>query len=156
MPFPVCQTVMAALAITSSSHNRSERRFARIEDETQKAAGAGRRTGRSWFRFDHERAAAGTLNSSFDVLRQIRDDIVSGVFEPNDRLKFEDLRDRYRASIGTLREALLHLFSEGFVRSESNRGFTVAPVSAADLMDITELRVQFEKQALEDSIQSWR
>ena len=33
---------------------------------------------------------------SFDVLRQIREDIVSGVFEPNERLKFEDLRDRYR------------------------------------------------------------
>ena len=97
-------------------------------------------------------APRGDVESSFDVLRQIRDDIVSGVFEPNERLKFEDLRDRYRASIGTLREALLHLLSEGFVRSESNRGFTVAPVSAADLMDITELRVQFEIQALEDSI----
>lgn len=90
--------------------------------------------------------------SSFDVLRQIREDIVSGMFEPNERLKFEDLRDRYEASIGTLRESLLHLLSEGFVRSESNRGFTVAPVSVADLIDITELRVQFEIQALEDSI----
>jgi DNA-binding GntR family transcriptional regulator len=90
--------------------------------------------------------------SSFDVLRQLREDIVSGAFQPNERLKFEDLRDRYQASIGTLRESLLHLLSEGFVRSESNRGFTVAPVSMADLMDITELRVQFETQALEDSI----
>jgi DNA-binding GntR family transcriptional regulator len=90
--------------------------------------------------------------SSFDVLRQIREDIVSGEFQPNERLKFEDLRDRYQASIGTLRESLLHLLSEGFVRSESNRGFTVAPVSIADLMDITDLRVQFEVQALEDSI----
>lgn len=90
--------------------------------------------------------------SSFDVLRKIRDDIVSGMFEPNERLKFEHLRGRYRASIGTLREALLHLLSEGFVRSESNCGFTVAPVSVADLMDITELRVQFEIQALEDSM----
>lgn len=90
--------------------------------------------------------------SSFDILRKIRDDIVSGMFEPNERLKFEHLRGRYRASIGTLREALLHLLSEGFVRSESNCGFTVAPVSVADLMDITELRVQFEIQALEDSM----
>jgi GntR family carbon starvation induced transcriptional regulator len=90
--------------------------------------------------------------SSFDVLRQMREDIVAGVFEPNERLKFENLRERYTASIGSLRESLLHLLSEGFVRSEVNRGFTVAPVSIADLMDITELRVQFEKQALENAI----
>jgi DNA-binding GntR family transcriptional regulator len=91
-------------------------------------------------------------NGSFDVLRQMREDIVAGVFEPNERLKFENLRERYGASVGTLRESLLHLLSEGFVRSEVNRGFTVAPVSVDDLMDITELRVQFERQALEDAI----
>jgi hypothetical protein len=39
-----------------------------------------------------------------------------------------------------LREALLHLLSEGFVRSEVNRGFTVAPVSLSDFTDITKLR----------------
>ena len=90
--------------------------------------------------------------SSFEVLRQMREDILAGVFEPNERLKFENLRERYTASIGSLREALLHLLSEGFVRSEANRGFTVAPASIADLMDITELRVQFENQALEDAL----
>jgi DNA-binding GntR family transcriptional regulator len=89
---------------------------------------------------------------TFDVLRNIRADIVSGVFTPNERLKFEDLRDRYEASVGTLREALLQLHSEGFVRSETNRGFTVAPVSVADLMDITRLRIQFEVEAIEESI----
>ena len=96
--------------------------------------------------------ASETSGPAFDVLRNIRDDIVAGVFEPNERLKFEDLRDRYGASVGTLRESLLHLLSEGFVRSETNRGFTVAPVSVADLMDITQLRVQFETQALADAI----
>lgn len=89
---------------------------------------------------------------AFDVLRRIREDILAGVFKPNQRLKFEDLRDRYSASVGSLRESLLHLLSEGFVRSEMNRGFTVAPVSVADLMDITQLRVHFELQALKDAI----
>lgn len=96
--------------------------------------------------------ASDTSGPSFDILRSIRDDIVAGVFEPNERLKFDDLRDRYVASVGTLRESLLHLMSEGFVRSETNRGFTVAPVSVADLNDITQLRVQFETQALADAI----
>jgi DNA-binding GntR family transcriptional regulator len=91
-------------------------------------------------------------DTPFEVLRQIREDILCGKLEPNQRLKFDDLRARYDASIGTLREALLHLLSEGFVRSEANRGFTVAPVSYADLMDIARLRIQFEKQALADAI----
>src|SRR4051794_22932709 len=89
---------------------------------------------------------------TFDVMRKMREDIVSGVFQPNERLKFEDLRDRYDSSVGTLREALLHLLSEGFVRSEANRGFTVAPVSLEDFTDITKLRIQFEVQALEEAI----
>ncbi len=89
---------------------------------------------------------------AFEVLRNIREDIVTGVFQPNERLKFDDLRDRYDASIGTLREALLHLLSEGFVRSEAYRGFTVASVSLEDFADITRLRIQFERQAIEDAI----
>jgi DNA-binding GntR family transcriptional regulator len=75
-----------------------------------------------------------------DILRRMREDILCGILAPDRRLKFDDLRARYDASIGALREALLHLQSEGFVRSETNRGFTVAPVSLADLMDITKLR----------------
>jgi GntR family carbon starvation induced transcriptional regulator len=96
--------------------------------------------------------ASDTSGNVFDVLRKIRDDILAGVFQPNERLKFEVLRHRYGGSIAMLRESLLHLLSEGFVRSETNRGFTVAPVSLADLVDITELRVQFETKALGDAI----
>lgn len=96
--------------------------------------------------------ALATSGPAFDVLRSMRNDIVCGLYQPDERLKFDDLRERYSASVGTLRESLLHLMSEGFVRCEANRGFTVAPVSVADLMDITRLRVQFEMQALEDSI----
>jgi DNA-binding GntR family transcriptional regulator len=84
----------------------------------------------------------------------MRRDILSGVFKPGERLKTEALRGRYHVSVGSLREALLHLLSEGLVRSEMNRGFTVAPASVADLMDITSLRIEFEIQALADAIKS--
>jgi GntR family transcriptional regulator, carbon starvation induced regulator len=98
------------------------------------------------------RNASGQEPVPFDVLRQMREDILAGQFRPNQRLKFEELRARYEASVGTLREGLRHLLSEGLVRAEINRGFTVAPVSAADFLDITALRVQFESQALADAI----
>ena len=87
-----------------------------------------------------------------DVVQRLREDILSGTLQPEQRLKFEELRFRYAASVATLREALLHLVSEGLVQSEQNRGFAVAPVSVADFQDITERRVEFEKQAIADSI----
>jgi GntR family carbon starvation induced transcriptional regulator len=87
-----------------------------------------------------------------DVVQRLREDILSGTLQPEQRLKFEELRIRYEASVATLREALLNLVSEGLVQSEQNRGFAVAPVSIADFRDITELRVEFEKQSIADSI----
>ncbi|MES2534281.1 MAG: GntR family transcriptional regulator [Pseudomonadota bacterium] len=72
---------------------------------------------------------------------------------PGDKLKFEELRERYQTSVGTLREALNALESEGLVISEKNRGFQVAPVSVAELVDITELRVELQRKALQLSIE---
>lgn len=87
-----------------------------------------------------------------DLLQRMRKDILAGTFVPGQRLKTDGLRAMYDVSVGTLREALLHLVSEGLVCSETNRGFSAAPVSVADLADITELRIQFEIQALTDAI----
>lgn len=88
----------------------------------------------------------------FDLLQSMRADIISGLLEPGQRLKFDELQSRYSASIGLLREALRHLLSQGLVQLEANRGFSVAPVSVADFLDITELRIKFESMALADAI----
>lgn len=88
-----------------------------------------------------------------DLRDRLRKDIVSCELAPGQRLKFEELRARYDAGIGSLREALMQLGADGLVVGESNRGFCVAPVSIADLEDITELRVDIEKKALTQSIQ---
>lgn len=87
-----------------------------------------------------------------DLRARLREDIINCSLTPGQRLKFEELRTRYDAGIGSLREALLQLESDGLVITESNRGFCVAPVSIADLEDITELRVDIERKALTDSI----
>jgi DNA-binding GntR family transcriptional regulator len=89
---------------------------------------------------------------SEDVAQRLQEDILSGSLMPEQRLKFDELRETYKASVASLREALQRLVSAGMVRSEQNRGFTVAPVSLADFLDITELRVQFEIQAMAASI----
>jgi DNA-binding GntR family transcriptional regulator len=83
-----------------------------------------------------------------DLRARLREDTINGVLAPGQRLKVEDLRGRYSASVGSLRETLMQLVSEGFVITEANRGFCVAPVSIADLDDITNRRVDLECQAL--------
>lgn len=88
-----------------------------------------------------------------DIRETMREDILGCTLKPGQRLKIEDLRKRYDASVGTLREALVQLVSEGLVQTEANRGFAVAPVSVADLMDITELRVDLECKALGGAMQ---
>jgi DNA-binding GntR family transcriptional regulator len=90
--------------------------------------------------------------SAVDLRAQLRKDIVGCELAPGQRLKFEELRTRYDAGIGSLREALMQLEADGLVVAESNRGFCVAPVTVADLEDITELRVDIEKKALTQSI----
>lgn len=90
--------------------------------------------------------------ATFDVLRRMREDILCCVLKPNQRLRFGELRQRYDTSVGTLREALSHLVSEGLARTEAGRGFSVAPISLADFLDLSELRVYLETRTLADAI----
>ncbi|MEO9636272.1 MAG: FCD domain-containing protein [Parasphingorhabdus sp.] len=91
--------------------------------------------------------------ASFDVYRSLRHDIIANNLKPDQRLRFDALKQAYQAGVGTLREALSHLVSDGLVRTEVGRGFRVAPVSVTDLMDVTEWRIEFEVRAVTASIQ---
>jgi DNA-binding GntR family transcriptional regulator len=90
---------------------------------------------------------------STDLRVRMREDTISGVLAPGQRLKLDELRGRYNASVGSLREALVQLVSEGFVTAESNRGFCVSMISLKDLDDITNMRVDLERKAITQSLQ---
>lgn len=92
---------------------------------------------------DHKRETRGS-----DVLQRMRNDILSCKLKPGDKLRFEALRDRYEVSFSTLREALARLSAEQLVLSEGQRGFAVAPVSVANLKDLTNARVLVERESL--------
>ena len=83
-----------------------------------------------------------------DVLQRMRADIISCALKPGAKLRFESLRDMYAVSFSTLREALSRLVAEGLVVAEDQRGFVVAPVSIADLNDLTDVRVLVERECL--------
>ncbi|WP_334065970.1 GntR family transcriptional regulator [Nereida ignava] len=91
-----------------------------------------------------------TVGSS--TYERIKHDIIFGKLAPGAKLKLDGLRDRYAASVSTLRETLNRLASEGFVQAAEQRGFFVRPVSADDLTEIAELRILLECSALETSI----
>ncbi|MBY6092298.1 GntR family transcriptional regulator [Maritimibacter alkaliphilus] len=84
--------------------------------------------------------------------RRIRLHIVSGQLKPDEKLKLDDLRQVYGASVTTLRELLNRLAVEELVTAEGQRGFRVAPVSRAELQDLADLRILLETHALRQSI----
>src|SRR5579872_2820386 len=74
-----------------------------------------------------KRSADQTLTAS--ALNRIRSDIIACRLMPDERLRFEALRERYGMGVSPLREALMRLEAEGLVRLEQNKGFRVSEVS---------------------------
>jgi DNA-binding GntR family transcriptional regulator len=95
-------------------------------------------------------APAPTLSGA--VLEGLRRDILECRWAPGARLRFEALRRQYEVGLSPLREALSRLAVEGLVVGVDRRGFRVAPVSIADLEEITALRCELEGLALRWSI----
>lgn len=83
---------------------------------------------------------------------RLRDDILEGRYAAGAKLAIHHLRERYSIGASPLREALNRLVADGFVSLIGQRGFRVAPISVADLRDVTRLRIIFETEALRDSI----
>jgi DNA-binding GntR family transcriptional regulator len=78
------------------------------------------------------------------VYELLRGDILAGRLPPGARLRYAELCERYAASTGVLREAMLRLCEQGLVKGEPQQGFQVVGLSVEDLRDLTEARVVLE------------
>ena len=87
-----------------------------------------------------------------DIAHRMREEVISCRLTPGEPLRFEALRSAFGASFTTLREALMALAADGLVVSEGQRGFHVAPVSASNLIDITDARVLIEVEAMRKAV----
>lgn len=87
-----------------------------------------------------------------DVYERLRAELLNGHSEPAARLKINDLCRAHGVSLSAVREALSRLTSEGLVIAEPQRGFSVAPVSASELTDLTKVRTEIECLCLERAI----
>jgi len=85
---------------------------------------------------------------------QLREDILSGKFAPESRLRVEHIRSDYNVGSSTMREALSRLVSDTLVTTEGQRGFHVAPISAKSFRDIANVRKILESNALKESMQN--
>jgi DNA-binding GntR family transcriptional regulator len=62
------------------------------------------------------------------------------------------LAAEYGVSLGVVREALTSLAEQGLVVSQPHHGFQVTPISRADLLDLTSVRLDIETLALRRSV----
>ena len=96
---------------------------------------------------------AGTTKSlNAALLERLREDLLSGVYEPGSKLKIPDICESYRVTPGAAREALSRLVSDGLVDFVDQRGFRVPGLSAKNVMDITRVRLLIEREAIVDAI----
>ncbi|WP_257169793.1 GntR family transcriptional regulator [Bradyrhizobium sp. SRS-191] len=83
---------------------------------------------------------------------QLRASLLAGLYQPEEKLKISELGASFSVSPGAIREALARLTAEGLVIAMPQRGFRVAPVSVADLRDLTDMRIEIETKCLRRAI----
>ncbi len=75
---------------------------------------------------------------------RIRARILGNGFKPGEALRQEALADAYKVSRMPIREALRRLEVEGLVVFHPNRGVTVSEVSAGEMAELFDIRLQLE------------
>ncbi|MCO6188412.1 GntR family transcriptional regulator [Rhizobium sp. L1K21] len=84
----------------------------------------------------------------------IKAELLDGRLMPGAKLKIAELQARADVSVAAIREALSRLTTEGLVHAIPQRGFVVAPISKADLKDLTAVRIEIETKCLRKSIEA--
>ena len=93
--------------------------------------------------------AAPKLSMTDTAYQRIRDDIVRCVLPPGLEFTEIDIANRLAMSKTPVREALMRLQFEGFVKAFPRRGYVVETVKMSDINDIFDMRVVIEAGAIE-------
>jgi len=88
------------------------------------------------------------------IYDRLRKDIISVAVTPGEKLHIKSLSERFDVGLSPVREALSRLSTEGLVAQNDHRGFTVAPVSENDLVDLTRARCWLNEVAIRKSIEN--
>lgn len=96
--------------------------------------------------------ANGTGAASARVADYLREAILSGQIEPGERIRQEDVAERFGASRIPVREALRILEAEGLTEHVANKGARVPRLSMHEVDVIYQMRERLEPLALSESI----
>jgi DNA-binding GntR family transcriptional regulator len=96
--------------------------------------------------------AEGASTASVAAYQALRRDIILGVLTPDERLRINDIVERYGCGPIPAREALNRLSVEALVIHSEQRGFAVAPISKEDLIDLTKARSWVAEVALREAV----
>ena len=89
---------------------------------------------------------------TYSTYLRLRAEVLSGRLQPNHKLKVQEFSEQLDVSQGVVREALSRLAAERLVVATPQRGFRVAPVSAEEVRDLTQARIEIERICLRRSI----
>jgi DNA-binding GntR family transcriptional regulator len=84
------------------------------------------------------------------ITARIREKILAGAYPPGSALLQDSIAAEFGVSKIPVREALVHLRSEGLVDIFAHRGFQVRPVSSSEMQEVFRLRLAIEPQAVAD------
>jgi DNA-binding GntR family transcriptional regulator len=82
---------------------------------------------------------------NLETYRDLREAIIGGRFQPNERLVEAELVEMFRAGRSSVRAALVRLDQEGLVTREPNRGARVRLISGREAIEIEQVRIALEK-----------
>ncbi len=92
------------------------------------------------------------LTIADEIAQTLTEQIIRGSLAPGEKLRQDHIARSFDTSHVPVREALLRLEARGLVVSLPRRGVRVAPLAAADIREILEMRLALEPVALRHSI----
>lgn len=102
---------------------------------------------------DFNEKSTGKPTIAGQIEAQLRHDILHGILAPGAKLNLDKLRIAMGVGLSPLREAVTRLVTEGLIEAEAQRGYTVTPISVANLDEVCALRLELEPYALRKSIE---
>ncbi|WNR42960.1 GntR family transcriptional regulator [Paenibacillus roseipurpureus] len=90
-------------------------------------------------------AINGSNEATYSRVRdQLRQDIITGVFEPGVRLRIQELSNRYEVSQMPIREALQQLQGEGLITLLPQKGASVRKIDQKFVENMYDIRIAIE------------
>ena len=98
---------------------------------------------------DGSKAELKSAKSYRAIYETLKNEIMLGVLKPGVSLPEVEIAQRFGSSRAPVREALIHLFKDGFLRSADYKGYMVLDISMQELKDLFQVRLLVEPAAAE-------